>query len=106
MKRPDKYPTGTREHVLRNGSNCTYCRIPVHFDYHRDIEGQWWTYPANSGTAEKQPPPGVIWERATVDHVVPLAQGGTHTLDNFALACLPCKSRKNARTPDECAVAS
>ena len=30
----------------------------------------------------------------TVDHVLPLAQGGTDALDNLALACFHCNSRK------------
>lgn len=31
---------------------------------------------------------------ATVDHVVPLAQGGNHTMLNCRLACLACNSTK------------
>lgn len=31
---------------------------------------------------------------ATVDHVVPLTQGGSHTLSNMRCACLGCNSRK------------
>lgn len=33
----------------------------------------------------------------TVDHIVPLAQGGTGTLDNLALACFHCNRRKADR---------
>lgn len=33
----------------------------------------------------------------TVDHVKPLAQGGSHMLANFRPACRPCNSRKAAR---------
>ncbi len=33
----------------------------------------------------------------TVDHVLPLAQGGTDALDNLALACFPCNRRKASR---------
>ena len=32
-----------------------------------------------------------------VDHVVPVAAGGTATLDNLALACVSCSLRKGAR---------
>ena len=35
--------------------------------------------------------------RFTVDHVIPLAQGGTNTLDNLALACFHCNRRKSDR---------
>lgn len=31
----------------------------------------------------------------TVDHIVPLNSGGTHTLDNLALACFHCNRRKS-----------
>ena len=30
----------------------------------------------------------------TIDHVVPLSKGGTHTLDNLATACFRCNVRK------------
>jgi len=36
--------------------------------------------------------------RFTVDHVIPLAQGGSDTLDNLALACFHCNRRKADRT--------
>ena len=32
-----------------------------------------------------------------IDHVKPLAAGGTSSLDNFALACVSCSLRKGAR---------
>lgn len=32
-----------------------------------------------------------------VDHVIPLRQGGTTTLDNLSLACVSCSLRKGAR---------
>ena len=33
----------------------------------------------------------------SLDHIVPLSRGGTHTLDNVAMACLSCNHSKNAR---------
>jgi len=33
----------------------------------------------------------------TLDHVVPLARGGAHRIDNLAAACKPCNSWKGAR---------
>lgn len=36
--------------------------------------------------------------RFTVDHVIPLAQGGADSLDNLALACFHCNRRKAAKT--------
>ena len=35
--------------------------------------------------------------RFTVDHIVPLAQGGSDTPDNLALACFHCNRRKSDR---------
>jgi 5-methylcytosine-specific restriction endonuclease McrA len=35
--------------------------------------------------------------RITIDHVIPLARGGTHTLDNLRVACRSCNSRKHTR---------
>lgn len=38
---------------------------------------------------------------ATVDHFIPLAKGGAHSLENFVHACRQCNSRKHASLPDE-----
>jgi hypothetical protein len=37
---------------------------------------------------------------ASIEHVVPVFDGGTHTWDNVVLACLTCNLRKNRRTLD------
>ena len=36
-----------------------------------------------------------------VDHVMPKSRGGSDDLANKVLACGPCNTSKNARTPDE-----
>lgn len=36
----------------------------------------------------------------TVDHLIPIAEGGTHTWDNVALAHWECNVSRGARTPD------
>lgn len=36
-----------------------------------------------------------------VDHMVPIALGGTDHPDNLALACKPCNSGKSGRTPEQ-----
>ena len=33
----------------------------------------------------------------TADHVVPLASGGRHAIDNIVPACMPCNTRKGVR---------
>lgn len=38
---------------------------------------------------------------ASLDHVVPLSRGGTHTPDNVRLAHLVCNTRKNNRLESE-----
>ena len=37
----------------------------------------------------------------TADHIIPLSRGGNHTLDNIAVACRTCNSRKGGRTLEE-----
>ena len=37
---------------------------------------------------------------ATVDHVIPLAAGGTHTRDNLRVCCRSCNSRRGASFED------
>ena len=36
----------------------------------------------------------------TVDHVIPLARGGTNTIDNIQPLCHACNTRKSTRTTD------
>lgn len=62
--------------ILRDGSTCAYCGTAV------STGGEWDT-------------------KASVDHVVPVSCGGPHTFDNTVVACLPCNTSKNSRTPEE-----
>lgn len=64
-----------------HGDQCYYCRIPVWMD----VAG----------------PDDPHWQRsATIDHVVPLAEGGTNDLDNLVLACKWCNNHKGS-TPED-----
>jgi 5-methylcytosine-specific restriction endonuclease McrA len=36
-----------------------------------------------------------------LDHIVPLARGGTHTFDNVQLLCRQCNNRKSDTLEDE-----
>lgn len=38
-------------------------------------------------------------QRLTMDHILPLAKGGSHTLSNVVPACRSCNARKNAGPP-------
>ena len=42
--------------------------------------------------------PGI---RPTVDHIVPLSRGGTHTWDNVQLLCMRCNAGKCNKLPEE-----
>ncbi len=37
----------------------------------------------------------------TLDHVVPVVQGGGKSWDNIVTACKPCNQRKGGRTPNQ-----
>lgn len=37
----------------------------------------------------------------TIDHVVPICQGGTNDPDNLVPACMACNARKGGRTPEQ-----
>ncbi len=40
-------------------------------------------------------------EAVTIDHVTPMSRGGSHTIDNIALACRPCNQSKGTKTASE-----
>lgn len=40
-------------------------------------------------------------DKIHVDHMMPLSRGGTHTIDNLAIACNKCNCSKNNKTPEE-----
>lgn len=37
----------------------------------------------------------------TLDHLIPLSKGGTHTAENLRVACWPCNARKGARAAND-----
>jgi len=39
--------------------------------------------------------------RLTIDHIIPLKQGGRHEAANICLACPRCNFSKGNRTPDQ-----
>lgn len=40
-------------------------------------------------------------DNLSIDHIVPLSRGGTHTEDNVELVCLECNIRKGNKTKEE-----
>jgi 5-methylcytosine-specific restriction endonuclease McrA len=43
----------------------------------------------------------LLWNTATIDHVVPSSRGGVTSWTNCVAACKPCNKTKANRTPDE-----
>ena len=41
------------------------------------------------------------YDLLTIDHIIPLRQGGPHQATNICLACRRCNSSKGNRTPDQ-----
>lgn len=65
-----------------HGDLCCYCDIEM--DFIRGKRGE-----------------GIAPNRATLEHVLPVSRGGTHTFDNAALACHRCNVSKNSKTVEE-----
>ena len=63
---------------LKAGGNCAECGID--------------TLHPQTPRAQR---PKERYNWATLDHIVPLSQGGSHTWDNAQLLCLSCNSRKS-----------
>ena len=63
-------------------------------------KSQWWLTQVNRGIChycQKKFPPREL----TLDHIVPLARGGTSTPGNVVPACLACNREKKLETPAE-----
>lgn len=41
------------------------------------------------------------YKQKTADHIVPLSQGGLHSMTNLAICCHSCNSSKRDRTPEQ-----
>lgn len=65
-----------------HGDYCCYCGIEMSFV--RGKRGE-----------------GIAPNLATLEHVIPLSRGGSHTFDNTKLACHHCNVSKNRKTVDE-----
>lgn len=65
-----------------HGDNCCYCSVKM--DFQRGVRGD-----------------GIAPNRATLEHVVPITRGGSHTFINTALACHSCNVSKNDKTVEE-----
>lgn len=65
-----------------HGDACCYCGVEMSFIRR----------PRGSGLAPN---------RATLEHILPISRGGSHTFENTALACHRCNVSKNDKTPEE-----
>lgn len=63
-----------------HGDACMYCGVDMDF----------------MERGRKQAP-----TRATVEHIIPLSRGGSHTWENMAIACSKCNCTKRDKTPEE-----
>lgn len=72
--------------VKKHGSRCHYCGIAMTFE------------PA-VGHA-------YIPTKATIEHLLPLSRGGSHTWDNVRACCWQCNVRKNNKTAEEWSVSN
>lgn len=65
----------------RDGDKCHYCKRTM--DFKRAV--------------------GRVFHglHATIEHIVPISDGGTHTFDNCVLACRDCNLTKNAKSLEE-----
>lgn len=63
-------------------------------------KSQWWLDRLNQGLCHycgKKFPP----DELTMDHIVPVARGGTSTPGNIVPSCKPCNASKRLTTPVE-----
>ncbi len=61
-------------------------------------KSRWWSQKCSSGVCyycQKKFPP----KELTMDHIVPLARGGTTTPGNVVPACKDCNKKKGVDTP-------
>lgn len=65
-----------------HGGSCFYCLTTL--DFTRRTRGQ-----------------GINPTRASIEHLLPISRGGTHTWDNVVLCCHSCNTRKNNKTVAE-----
>lgn len=65
-----------------HGDKCCYCEVILDFNRRPRSEG-------------------ISPDRATLEHIVPISRGGSHTFLNSALACHECNVSKNSKTVEE-----
>lgn len=65
--------------IERDGTLCGYCKIELDFELMQSYNPR----------------------KASIEHVIPLYRGGTHTWNNVILACLRCNLSKNSKLAHE-----
>lgn len=78
-----EHEAGITHRSLRaiHGDHCAYCEAVM--DFQRGKRGK------------------INPLRATIEHIIPLSQGGGHTWENTTLACHRCNVTKNAKTVEQ-----
>lgn len=87
----------------RDSWHCRYCLAPVFFspalkELDRLSPGHSY-YHRNNKSGQMLPL--LLWTWASVDHLVPVALGGTNALDNLVTACWRCNLDKRDRAQDQ-----
>lgn len=90
-KKPIRYYSPKRRAVYARGDNIDALLL---FDLHG-----WICYLCREKIDKKYRCPD--WRAATIEHVVPLASGGTHTWDNVVPAHLKCNLNKSDLSLDQ-----
>ena len=64
-------------------------------------KSQWWQTLLNQGVCHycHKTPEELTPEKLTMDHVVPIARGGSSTRGNIVPACVSCNQSKKLDTP-------
>lgn len=75
------------ELFTRQGGRCCYCEKPIYIKDHASER----LFPLRTKKGAAHPD-----HLATLEHLRRIADGGRHSLDNFALACRPCNCARGS----------
>lgn len=79
-RRPAFSPSERQQILAKNNGRCWWCNVELEYGYDDKNRNPRWF---------------------TVDHVVALANGGAHSIENAVPACRRCNSSKGARIADD-----
>lgn len=81
--------------LVPRGMEAVFCKPTTYMTYSKENRPafigagwKWWILPEGMG-------------EPTLDHKIPVSQGGTHDLDNLVLCCKSCNCRRHTRHSHE-----